>query len=88
MSRFIATHSTAITEEALIGLAKEEAPRFKDAGVTWIRTHCDFDDDKHFCEWEAPNREAIERLFKELDMPFDGIYPVKVFDVSTASFQP
>jgi hypothetical protein len=83
----IVFHSVPFTEEALIGLAKEEAPKFKEAGITWIRTHCDFDDNKHFCEWEAPNREGIEQIFKRLDIPFDGIYPVKIFTVATASFE-
>ena len=87
MSRFIAAHSVPFTEEQLIGLAKEEAPKFKEAGITWIRTHCDFDDNKHFCEWEAPNKEGIEQIFKRLEIPFDGIYPVKIFTVATASFE-
>jgi hypothetical protein len=87
MSRFIAVHSVPFTEEALINFAKVEVPKAKEEGVNWIRTHCDFDDNKHFCEWEAPNKEAIERLFKKLDVPFDAIYPVKIFNAATASLE-
>ena len=87
MSRFIAVHSVSFTEEALAGLAKSEAPKFKEKGVTWLRTHCDFDDNKHFCEWEAPNKGEIEQIFKKLEIPFDAIYPVQIFDVESASIK-
>jgi hypothetical protein len=87
MSRFIAAHSVPFTEEALINLAKTEAPKFKDKGIKWIRTFCDFDDNKHFCEWEAPNKEGIAQIFKNLNIPFDAIYPVRTFTVASASFE-
>ena len=87
MPRFIATHSIPFTEEALVKLAKEEAPKFSETEVTWIRTYCDFDDNKFFCEWEAPAKEAIEKILKDLNIPFDGIYPVRIFDVATAKLE-
>ncbi|NIM59477.1 MAG: DUF4242 domain-containing protein [Candidatus Aminicenantes bacterium] len=87
MPRFIAVHSVPFTEEALIKYAQEEAPKFTESGVTWIRTHCDFEDNKYFCEWEAPNKEAIEQILKDLDIPFDGIYQVRIFDVATAKLE-
>jgi len=87
MPRFIATHSIPFTEEALVKFAKEEAPKFSETGVTWIRTYCDFDDNKFFCEWEAPAKEAIEKILKDLNIPFDGIYPVRIFDVATAKLE-
>jgi len=87
MPRIIVTHSIPFTEEALVKLAKEEAPKFSETGITWIRTYCDFDDNKFFCEWEAPNKEAIEKILKDLNIPFDGIYPVRIFDVATAMLE-
>ena len=87
MALFIAGHSVPFTEEDLVKLAKEEAPKFSETGITWIRTYCDFDDNKFFCEWEAPNKEAIEQIFKDLNIPFDGIYPVRIFDVTTAKLE-
>ncbi len=87
MARFIAAHSVPFTEEILVKYAKEEAPKFLENKVTWIRTYCDFEDNKHFCEWEAPRREAIEEIFKRLSIPFDGLYPVRVSDVASASFK-
>jgi len=38
MPRFMATHSVPFTEEVLTKYAREEAPKFGRAGVTWIRT--------------------------------------------------
>ncbi len=87
MPRFTATHSIPFTEGALIKLAKEEAPKFPETGVTWIRTYCDFDDNKFFYEWEAPAKEAIEKILKDLNILFDGIYPVRIFDVATAKLE-
>ncbi len=87
MPRFIAAHSVPFTEEVLVKYAKEEAPKFLENDVTWIRTFCDFGNNKHFCEWEAPNKEAIEAIFERLSIPFDGLYPVRVFDVATASLE-
>lgn len=82
MPRFIATHTVPFTEEALAKLAKEEAPKFAEAGVSWIRTYCDFENNKHFCEWEAPNKEAIEKILQDSNISFDAIYPVRIFDVA------
>jgi len=87
MPRFIATHSIPFTEGALVKLAKEEVPKFSEIGVTWIRTYCDFDDNRFFCEWEAPNREAMQNIFKDLNIPFNGIYPVRIFDVATVKLE-
>jgi len=87
MTRFIATHSVPFTEEVLIKYAKEEAPGFLENKVTWLRTYCDFANNKHFCEWQAPKKEAIEEIFKRLNIPFDGLYPVRVFDVATAKLE-
>jgi len=87
MPRFIATHSVPFTEEVLKKYAREEAPKFGQGGVTWVRTLCDFPSKKHFCEWLAPNREAVEKIFKDLSIPFDELYEVKVFDVGKIKFE-
>jgi len=87
MPRFIATHSVPFTEEILKKYAKEETPKFSKKKVTWLRTYCDFEDNKHFCEWEAPKKEAIEEIFKELKIPFDAIYQVRLFDVAKARLE-
>jgi hypothetical protein len=87
MPRFIATHSVPFTDEVLKKLAREEAPKFGQAGVTWIKTFCGFSSQRHFCEWLAPNREAIEKIFKDLSIPFDRLDEVTIFDVKKAKFE-
>jgi len=87
MPRFIATHTMSVSEEAIIKMAKEDAPKYSETGVTWIRTYCDFEGNKFFCEWEAPNKEAIEKIFKETNSPYDDIFPVRLFDVATAKLE-
>ena len=57
-------------------------------GVVWKLTYCDFADGKFFCEWEAPNKETIEQIFKGMEMPFDVIYPVRLFDVAKSELEP
>ena len=83
MPRFIAVHTAPFTEEQLKAGAKEALP----AGVSWKLTYCDFDDNKFFCEWEAPNKETIEQGFKARNMPFDAVYPVRLFNVAKAEFE-
>ena len=78
MARFIAVHSAPITEEALKALAKEKPPK----GISWKMTYCDFADNKFFCDWEAPNKEAIETVCKARNIPFDAVYPVQIFNVA------
>ena len=84
MPRFMATHSVVFSEEQLKELTTKEIPE----GVSWIRTFCGFDDNKSFCEWQAPSREAVEQVIRSADIPFDAIYKVRLFDVPTATLEP
>jgi hypothetical protein len=83
MPRFIAVHTAPFTEEQLKAAAKETFP----AGFSWKLTYCDFADKKFFCEWEAPNKQALEQAFKARKMPFDAVYPVQLFNVAKAKFE-
>ena len=64
-----------------------EKPAFP-PGVAWKLTYCDFADGKFFCEWEAPNKETIEQIFRAQNMPFDAIYPVRLFDFAKMALEP
>ena len=57
-------------------------------GFKWKQSYCDFADHKFFCEWEAPNKEALEQGFKAGDLPFDAVYPVRIFDVANKELEP
>ncbi len=86
MPRFMAQHTVPLTEEQAMGLL--DNPRLFTEGVTWKLTYCDFDSGKFFCEWEAPSKEAIEAVFKSVQMPYDAIYPVRLLDVSRRQIEP
>ena len=85
MPRFVAVHTAPFTEAQL----KEAAEKMAQlpAGVSWKLTYCDFDDNKFFCEWEAPNKETIEQIFKAEGMPFDAVYPVRLYDVAKGELE-
>ena len=85
MPRFIAVHTMTRTEEQFKEGIKK-MPSFP-PGVFWKLTYCDFADGKFFCEWEAPNKEIIEQGFKAMNMPFDAVYPVRLYDVAKAEFE-
>jgi len=84
MPRFMATHSVAYSEEQLKELTQKDLPE----GVSWIRTFCGFVDNKSFCEWQAPSREAVQQVLQSANIPYDAIYPVRLFDVPTATLEP
>lgn len=83
MPRFIAAHTMPITEEQLQALSQKPSP----AGVRWIRTFCGFDDNKHFCEWEAPGKDSVKEVLAQESIPYDGIYRVQVFDVASRTLE-
>lgn len=83
MSRFLVAHSVVFSEEKMKELAKKPLPE----GITWMRSFCGFEDSKSFCEWQAPSREAIEQVLRQVDVSYDAIYPVRLFDVATASLE-
>jgi hypothetical protein len=86
MPKFMAVHTLPQynSEAQLIEYAKTHTDF--PAGFAWKQTYCDFASHKFFCEWEAPSKEALAEGFKGLKLPFDAIYPVKLFDVAKKNF--
>jgi len=95
MPRFIVVHTMTLDTQSLKTLAKESdtvfAKEVQSAGesskIAWKRSYCDFDDDKFFCEWEAPSKGELESVFQVMDMPFDAIYPVRLFNINKRDFE-
>ncbi len=87
MPRFIAVHTLPHSEQELLGMLKEMAPQIP-PGFTWKQTYCDFDSKKHFCEWEAPSKEALEQAFKANNLPYDAIHQVRLFNVASMEMEP
>jgi hypothetical protein len=83
MPRFLAAHTAPFTEGQLKELAKSELPE----GFTWKVTYCDFADNKFFCDWVAPSKEALEKEFTARNIPFDAVYPMQIFNVSEAKLE-
>ena len=83
MPRFIAVHSEPLTEEEFKEFAKHRSQK----GFSWKTSYCDFDDNKFFCDWEAPSKEALGVFLQKVGLTFDEIYPVRLFNVAKAKFQ-
>ena len=86
MANFMAVHTLPITKEQAIEMSKQTEGKMP-AGMVWKQTYCDFNSHKFFCDWEAPNREALEAYFKATNMPFEAIFPVELFEVASRSFK-
>jgi hypothetical protein len=85
VAKFIAVHTMPMTEEQALAMAKNMPPFPK--GITWKNTYSDFKDGKFFCEWDAPNKEALEQIFKSMKMPYDAVYPVRLYNVAKKKFE-
>jgi hypothetical protein len=85
MPRFIAVHTMPMTEEQAMEMTKNLPPTPE--GVAWKQTYSDFQDGKFFCEWLAPDKESIEQVFKDWKMPYDAIYPVRLYNVARKEFE-
>jgi hypothetical protein len=85
MARFIGVHTMPMTEEQAMAMTKNMPPLPK--GFTWKYTYSDFQDGKFFCDWQAPNKETLEQLFKTMKIPYDGIYPVRLYNVAKKKFE-
>jgi len=88
MPRFIAVHTMPVTEEQWKERTMaSEKPSFP-PGVVWKVTYCDFADGKFFCECEAPTKEIVEQVLKGMGLPFDAVYPVRLFDFAKMTLEP
>ena len=83
----VPVRAISLTEEYLRVAATDFVQGNIAEGVSWNKSYCDFDDGKFFCEWEAPDKETLEQVFKQIEMPFDVIYPVRIFDIATAELE-
>lgn len=83
MPRFIAVHTLPdLTEEQLRAMLMSGKPEYP-PNVDWKLTYCAFEDHMFCCEWQAPDKQTLEQVFKEQKTPFDAIFPVKLLDWST-----
>lgn len=83
MLRFIAVHPIVFGEEQLKTLAQEPIPE----GVTWKSTFCAFDDNRSYCHWEAPSRDAVTAIFAKYEIPYEALHEVRLFDPATGELE-
>ncbi len=86
MPRFIVVHSMPYNEEQIMATAKN-MPGQLPPDVSWNLAYCAFDDNRFFCEWEAPSKDVVEQVFKSTPVPYDAVYPVRLLDVNKAEFR-
>ncbi len=67
MARFIVVHNVIIdglSQDRIVDLAEQVAARLK-PGVEWISSWYTSEANKLFCDWEAPDEEAIRDALGE-----------------------
>lgn len=87
MQRFLAVHTLpGITEEQITALVKNHPPF--PTGVVCRWTYVNFEEGKGFCDWIAPNKEAILEWLRAVNMPYDALYPVRMLDWALQEIEP
>jgi len=49
----------------------------REGDVTWVKTWRDLESGKRYCWWGAPGKEALEALFRNLEISWEDILEVK-----------
>ena len=80
MARFIVIHNVAaeeLSQDRMIALGKQVAARLK-PGVEWLNSWYASEPDKLYCEWEAPDEDAIRAALGEAlkVYPIEAIHSV------------
>lgn len=87
MPLFLAEHKLPYpTEAEFLAFAKQMKPKVP-KGFTWKLTYCDFGNRRFLCEWEAASKEALAEAFKANNVPFEAIYPAKLFNAAKMRFE-
>jgi hypothetical protein len=85
MARFIVIHTPnpEITQDQLFGSARKIWAALE-PGVQWLNSWSAGNVNKVFCEWEAPDAEAIRKSLAHVEhiMSTDEIHPVVPIDPS------
>ena len=69
----------AVSRRSLAAIAELE-------GVVWIRSYISHADGKIYCEYEAPNEQAVREHARRAGMPADRITEL-VLEISPAMFR-
>jgi Protein of unknown function (DUF4242) len=88
MPRYIIERSVpAMTREQLDAVGKRSnAVLAEMSGIVWIRSYVSDADGKIYCEYDAPDREAIREHARRAGIPVDQIIEVSL-EISPAMFR-
>jgi hypothetical protein len=77
MPRYIITRSLPPMTPAQLEDVRRESTRVCNAlGITWVRSHITADGLHSFCEYDAPDEEAVREHSRVSGIPFDRIESV------------
>jgi hypothetical protein len=77
MPRFMITRTLPpLTPEQLEAVRAESTRVCNSLGITWVRSHLTADGRHSFCEYDAPDEEAVREHSRQSGIPFDLIQPV------------
>jgi hypothetical protein len=80
MARFIATRTLPpLSPEQLDAVGKSVVTACRQIdGMTWIHSHITADGKHSFCEFEAPDAEAVRRHAQIAGLPLDEVVPLGI----------
>jgi hypothetical protein len=84
MARVIMEQSFAepMSDEALSDFSKRLDPCLDLRDGTWARSYVSNDRRRMFCEFEAPDAEAVREALRSAGIPFDRVWSTQMFDAS------
>lgn len=77
MPRYMITRTLPpMAPEQLEEVRKESTRVCNALGITWIRSHITADGKHSFCEYDAPDENAVREHSRMSGIPFDEIQPL------------
>jgi hypothetical protein len=74
MPRFLVTRTVPqLTEEEITAAGKRSLAVCQQMGIRWIKSYYSEKDGKFYCEYEAPDVEAIYEHGKRAQQPIDSV---------------
>src|SRR5262245_3333180 len=74
------TFETPMTDEQLAEVAKRLDACLDIRDGTWARSYLSNDRRRMFCEFEAPDADSVREALRSASVPFDRVWPARVFD--------
>ena len=86
MPRYIITRNVRLTRDALTATGRKSNEVLAEMGnVTWIRSYVSDADGKIYCEYDAPDAEAVREHARRAGLPADAISEVAL-EINPAMF--